>query len=106
MSRTLITGAFGYVGLAAVGRLAGDGPVVAVGHPPRAAVPVDGRAEPHIERIFGDVSLAADRVAAGDVDGVIHLAGGGGEGKVREDPVAAVRSIVHGTAILAEAARR
>jgi len=123
MKRILITGAFGYVGMAALRRLvqSGDGAITAVGHTPRAAerAALDGvdwfrdvergverGVEQGVEQILGDVSLAAARLAAGDVDSVIHLAGGGGEAQVREDPVGAVRSIVHGTALVAEAARQ
>jgi UDP-glucose 4-epimerase len=102
MSRVVITGAFGYVGLACLHRLAGEADLVAVGHPPRAVAAIPAG----IERFEGDLGLAVGQLAAGGVDAVIHLAGGGGEAKVREEPVAAVRSIVHGTATVADAARR
>lgn len=97
--RIVVTGAFGYVGLTLIGRLAPRHQVVAVGHPPRAAVTVPAG----VEIVHGDLSLAArylDRETA-----IVHLAGIGGEARCRQDPVAAVRTIVGGTSQLAAAAR-
>lgn len=97
--RIVVTGAFGYVGLALLGRLASRHEVIAVGHPPRAAVSVPTG----VEVVHGDLSLAAgylDRETA-----IVHLASSGGEARCRQDPVAAVRTIVGGTSRLAAAAR-
>lgn len=97
--RVVITGAFGYVGQTLQRRLAPTHHVIAVGHPSRTATgPVRG-----VEVVHGDLMLAArylDRETA-----IIHLAGGGGDAVCRQDPVAAVRTIVTGTSRLAAAAR-
>lgn len=99
MDRVVITGAFGYLGLALAKRLAETRPVVAVGHPPRAPVTLPAG----VMSVHGDLTLAGDRLA--DASGLVHLAGGGGEGRCREDPALAARVIARGTSLLAAAAR-
>lgn len=93
--RTVVTGAFGYLGLALLRKLPG---AVAVGHPPRATAPIPAG----VEVIHGDLALAAELEA----DALVHLAGRGGEGEARKDPVAAVSTIVGGTARLAASRAR
>ena len=101
--RLLVTGAFGYLGLALVRRLAAEHSVVALGHAPRhaaarAAVPAN------VEIIEGDV-LDAPRLVRGPLDGVAHLAGGGGTAHCAADPTAAVRTNVLGAQRVLAAAR-
>jgi UDP-glucose 4-epimerase len=100
----LVTGAFGYIGLAVV-RALGDRPVVAFGHAPRN--PEASNVLPPTARVvvgeLAEVARALDE--AGPVEAVIHLAGGGGPQKCAADPVAAVRANVRGTTELAAAAR-
>lgn len=97
--RVVVTGAFGYLGLALVRRLAASRQVIAIGHPPRAAVTLP----PSIETVEGDLTLAARYL---DPDtALVHLAGGGGDARCREDPVAAVDTLARGTSVLAAAAR-
>jgi UDP-glucose 4-epimerase len=94
----VITGAFGYVGLALTQRLKDRYRVLGVGHAPRASIP-----DWDIERLVGEVSDVFGRL--GPDTAVIHLAGGGGERACRDDPVRATRNIVQGTLDLAEACR-
>jgi UDP-glucose 4-epimerase len=104
--RVLVTGAFGYLGLALLRGLEGF-EVVGFGRRPRneralSAVP------PWATTFVGDVIADSEAVLAerGPFDAVIHLAGGGGPKKVEGDPAAAVRDNSLATAILADAARR
>jgi nucleoside-diphosphate-sugar epimerase len=97
--RILVTGAFGYLGLTLIGRLAGGNQVVAFGHPPRAAAPLP----PNVTAVHGDILDVAPH--ARDVEAIVHLAGGGGPARVEADPTAAVRANVLGTARLVAAAR-
>jgi UDP-glucose 4-epimerase len=104
--RVLVTGAFGYLGLALLRGLEGY-EVVALGRRPRneralTTVP------PWVTTVFGDVLGDAEAVVSGrgPFDAVIHLAGGGGPKKVESDPAAAVRDNALGTALLADVARR
>lgn len=97
--RVVITGAFGYVGQTLQRRLSSKHTVIAIGHTSRSPI----APAPGVEVVHGDLLLAArylDRETA-----IIHLAGGGGDAVCRQDPVAAVRTIVAGTSRLAAAAR-
>ena len=98
--RVVVTGAFGYVGLALLQRLAGAWSIVAVGHSPHRPTALP----PGVEARHGDLTLAAE--ALDGADAIVHLAGGGGEAKCRADPVRGVRTNVRGTSLLVEAARR
>ncbi len=97
--RVIITGAFGYLGQVLTRRLAAFHDVIAIGHPSRAPIPTPAG----VEVIHGDLKLAAERLDARTA--IIHLAGGGGEARCRQDPVDAVRTIIGGTSLLAAAAR-
>lgn len=98
--KVVVTGAFGFVGLALLERLVARYPVIAVGHPPRVPVAVPDA----VEVVYGDLALAANHLD--HETAIVHLAGGGGEDECRRDPVAAVRTIVGGTSLLAAAATR
>ncbi len=105
MARVLVTGAFGYIGLAVLRALSSHD-VVAYGHAPRnpQAVSVIGA---HVTSVEGELLELESRLAElGPLDAVIHLAGGGGPARVAADPGAAVRANVRGTTGLAAAARR
>jgi nucleoside-diphosphate-sugar epimerase len=102
MARVVVTGAFGYLGLATLRGL-WQRPLVAVGHPARVANPPLPK---DVEVHHGEISLAAELIRSGEgAVSVVHLAGGGGEARCREDSVGAVQSIVHGTSLVARAAR-
>lgn len=105
MVRVLLTGAFGYIGLAVLARLGERYEWVAYGHPPRTdAARAIGAGRARV--IEGDVvDIEQHRETIGGVDAVVHLAGGGGPARVEADPVAAVRGNVTGTAAVAAAAR-
>jgi len=94
----LCTGAQGYLGLALVHRLAGRFDLVAVGRPAR--VPVSAP----VPLIAADVREAALH-DHGPFDAVVHLAGGGGPGKVEADPARAWADNVAATRAVAEATR-
>jgi UDP-glucose 4-epimerase len=94
--KVLVTGAFGYLGLALVRRLHGAFEITAFGHPARARVPVPEG----VRRLHGELQ---DVVVEG-FDAVVHLAGGGGPQKCEQDPTAAVHTNIRGTSGLVEKA--
>jgi UDP-glucose 4-epimerase len=104
--RVLVTGAFGYLGLALLRGLEGH-QVVALGRPPRneralAVVPSWATV------VLGDlIDRVPSLLATGPpFDAVIHLAGGGGPKKCEADPSSAVNDNVVATAALTDLARR
>jgi UDP-glucose 4-epimerase len=98
--KIVVTGAFGYLGLALLRALRAAGhEVVGVGHLPRAPVELPAG----VEAVHGDLLLAVPHIPGAGA--VIHLAGGGGEAACRRDPALAVRTIALGTSVLAAAAR-
>lgn len=104
MSRVLVTGAFGYVGLAVLRGLSGH-EITAFGHAPRnpaarGAIPAGVRVR---EGDIGDVAQALHDL--GPFDAVLHLAGGGGPAKLAADPAAAVRTNIRATSELCLRAR-
>lgn len=101
--RLLVTGAFGYLGLTLLRRLAPAHAIVAFGHPPRTDA-ARGAIPPGVTAVEGDVVDVAAVVAAHAPEAVIHLAGGGGPARVEKDPALAVRTNVLGTARLCAAA--
>jgi UDP-glucose 4-epimerase len=102
--RVLVTGAFGFLGLALIRRLAAAHDVVAFGHAPRN--PSARALIPEAVRIIeGELADAPVLVESERPTVVCHLAGGGGAAKCATDPVAAVRVNVEATIALAEAAR-
>jgi UDP-glucose 4-epimerase len=105
MQRILVTGAFGYLGLAVVAKLKGPH-IVALGHAPRNEAA--RRVIPErVDVVHGDV-LDAEAVIAerGPFDAVVHLAGGGGPAKLEADPSAGVRTNIRATTELLSAARK
>jgi len=105
MARVLVTGAFGYVGLAVVRGLTGH-EITAFGHAPRNpaardAIPKNVRV---LEGDIGDVASALQEL--GPFDAVLHLAGGGGPAKLAADPSAAVRTNIRATSELCLRARQ
>ncbi len=102
--KLLVTGAFGYVGLTLLGRLAGAHRIVAFGHAPRN--PAARELVPAaVESIEGEILDVAPVVARVRPEVIVHLSGGGGPARADADPVAAVRSNVRGATELAAAAR-
>jgi UDP-glucose 4-epimerase len=89
--RVLVTGAFGYVGLTLVRRLAAEHAVVALGRAPRAC-------PPGVEVVAADI-LALPRLAP--LDAVVHLAALGPDA----EPRAMVRTNVLGSQLVLDAAR-
>jgi nucleoside-diphosphate-sugar epimerase len=102
----LVTGAFGYVGLAILRGLEGHA-VVGCGRPPRSAAAV-ARIPTRVETVYGDVLVEVPRLLGGGArfDAIIHLSGGGGPKKVESDTVAAVRDNVEAALVVVRAARR
>ncbi len=99
-SRVVVTGAFGYIGLALLSRLAPSRPVVGVGRKPRAAVELPQGVEAH----FADTLHAGEVLQPGDA--LIHLAGGGGAARCQQEPERAARDIVRSTLRLIDIARQ
>jgi UDP-glucose 4-epimerase len=104
--RVLVTGAYGYLGLAVLRGLEGFD-LVALGRRPRneralAAVPA------RVTTVIGDVLEQAEPVLTGrgPFDAIVHLAGGGGPKKCETDPPAAVTDNLTATAALVDLARR
>lgn len=104
--RILVTGAFGYIGLATVrGLVAAGHDVVAFGREARAAAARAAIPE-GVDVVIGTLPADVSRLfTRGRYDAVVHLAGGGGPKKAEADPVAAVRDNVDATTVLVEAAR-
>ncbi len=103
--RFLVTGAFGFLGLALIRRLAREHTVVATGHPPRVAA-ARATIPDSVTAVEADLEDIAAVIAANHpLDGIVHLAGGGGAAHVEADPVRAVRTNVRGTSLLVAAAR-
>jgi nucleoside-diphosphate-sugar epimerase len=103
-ARVLLTGAFGFLGLALTRRLARRFEVTALGHPPRVnearkAIPAE------VACVEGELEQAIELLRTERFDAVCHLAGGGGPAKCVADPIAAVRVNVTATTDLARAAR-
>ena len=73
MQGIVVTGAFGYLGMALLRRLRGR-PAVGVGHPPRAAVELPAG----VEAVYGDLSLATVALGRG-AGALVHLAEAGGD---------------------------
>ena len=96
----VVTGAFGFVGLALTRHLAKQCRVIAVGHEPRADI---GVLPEGVQARYGDVSGAYELL--NEHTSVVHLAGGGGESACRADPVAATANIVQTTLDLAQRCR-
>jgi UDP-glucose 4-epimerase len=92
--RILVTGAFGYLGLAVVRRLAGEHAVTALGHPPRRPVALP----PGVSAVEADV---LDLPPIGPLDAVVHLAAAGADA----DMTRLVRTNVLGTQLVLDAAR-
>jgi UDP-glucose 4-epimerase len=104
MARVLVTGAFGYIGLAVVRALASHD-VIAFGHKARNALAAQ-TISTAVEVVEGDLLELPERLASlGAIDAVIHLAGGGGTTKIAADPTAGIRANIRGTTGLAAAAR-
>jgi UDP-glucose 4-epimerase len=98
--RVLVTGAYGYLGLAVLHRLAGSFELVGLGRPARVPAP------PPAWAVVGDARTAAKVLDEhGPFDAVIHLAGGGGPAKVEADPVRAIADNISATLAVASAAR-
>ena len=104
MARVLVTGAFGYLGLALLRGLAGHD-LVAFGHAPRnpaARAVIPPGVVVREGEIEGVSSVLRD---LGPFDAVLHLAGGGGPAKLAADPALAVRTNIRATSELVLRAR-
>lgn len=104
MARVLVTGAFGYLGLAVLRGMAGHD-LVAFGHAPRnpaarAVIPAGVTVR---EGEITDASAVLREL--GPFDAVLHLAGGGGPAKLAADPALAVRTNIRATSELILRAR-
>jgi UDP-glucose 4-epimerase len=102
--KVLVTGAFGYLGLALVRGLGEAHRIVALGRPPRRP---GVHVQAGVETVHGDVlEHGPHLVESGEFEAIVHVAGGGGLHKCEADPTAAVRDNVEATLVLAAAARR
>jgi nucleoside-diphosphate-sugar epimerase len=99
--QVVVSGAFGYLGSALVGRLWRHTRVVAVGHAPR----LEGAIPPErVHSVYGDMESAC--AFFGPHTSLVHLAGGGGgESACRKAPALAASAIALGTSRIVAAAR-
>lgn len=109
--RVLITGAYGYLGLAFARRLAAEHTILAVGRAPRPACAeaIQAAMPANVEQVQCDVR---GLTAAGlrHIDAVVHLVGGGGSGGRIVNAAAALKDNVeaahHVASIVPRGARR
>lgn len=104
--RVLVTGAFGYIGLAVAAGLSLSGrDVVAWGRPARNERAL-ARLPAGVGRLVAEVD-ACEKVLRenGPFDAVVHLAGGGGPAKIAADPAGGIKNNIRATSELAFAAR-
>jgi UDP-glucose 4-epimerase len=103
--RVLVTGAFGFLGLALVRKLS-DFETVALGHASRSPL-ARGAIPANVHLIEGDLNAVNTLLGdAAPFDAIVHLAGGGGAAKCAKDPVGAVRNNIDATTALSLYARR
>src|SRR3989442_13146857 len=96
MPRTLVTGAFGYLGLALLQGIKSER-LVAFGHPPRSDAAWRGIPSDAVVVEGGLFDVSDVLRAPGPFDPGIHLAGGGGAPECTADPGAGICSNLRGT---------